>query len=303
MAQIARSQLQLGPVLATGGQGVIHELPQRPGAVAKVYRKKKLSREGVHLTPGSSILMLRIADAISALTPQEGALLAQHTAWPSDVIVDDVDGSLVGVVMPRIHKRYFQQYGGGDVGPRHSQHLMFDARANELSGGVPHPAERERLRLYHDLAQLLMVLHQREVCYGDLNPNNILWTLQPRPAVMLCDCDGVRFKGNQACLPQANFPDWFAPEGGQYQTQETDLYKYGLFVLRTILPGPPGRVLSAVRAVDGVTGSRRSSASPLAAALLSRGSILDRALRRDPKERPPMRLWVKFWRQVARAGQ
>ncbi|MFJ3586458.1 hypothetical protein ACIPPS_30115 [Streptomyces sp. NPDC090127] len=72
--------------------------------------------------------------------------------------------------------------------------------------------------------ELFQWLHAMGLVVGDLSQANVLWSLEPGPAVHLLDCDGVRITGRPAVLDQADTPDWLDPHappgaGGPYGTR------------------------------------------------------------------------------------
>jgi hypothetical protein len=86
------------------------------------------------------------------------------------------------------------------------------------------------------MALALGFLHRRDVCFGDISFRNVLICLQDDPCVRLVDCDAIRLRGQAPVVEQAHTPDWVPPEGSRTQSETTDRYKLGLFVLRALVP-------------------------------------------------------------------
>lgn len=232
---LQRAELgDLGTLLGTGGQAKVYEaqqlsLPDAPGPlVVKLYRSGHAPPHGLRCLVAQR----------NRLKPAERARLDTLTAWPLRVIEDH--GEACGVVLRLIPDSFFQTRvlpgtGRQARGPREVQNLFVDpTRARFL--GVPEPTLAQRLLVCRDFASALHMLHRHEMVVGDLNAKNALFRLRDRPSVMLVDCDAIRIKGSMAVVRQLNAPDWEPPEGSLL-SQATDLYKFGLFVLRCLSPG------------------------------------------------------------------
>jgi len=224
---------KLGGFIAQGGQARIYHAPgltlaDAPGPL--VFKEYKPGHEPPH--------GLRKLVAIrNGLDPAERARLAQFAAWPLRVVQDGAQ--IRGVVMPLIPPAFTQDRklpgtGKRSSGPREVQNLFISPDRASLVG-IPLPGLAERLAICRDLAAALHFVHKRNLVFGDLNAKNELYRTGAKPRVMLVDCDGIRIKGNMAVVAQLNAPDWDPPE--RLLTQQSDLYKYGLFVLRCLGTG------------------------------------------------------------------
>lgn len=91
----------------------------------------------------------------------------------------------------------------------------------------------QRYELLLEAAKALAFLHRTGVCVGDISPKNLLFSLQPTPAVYFIDCDAMRVNGVSA-LPQVETPEWEVPAGEQLATIQSDTYKLGLLALRLL---------------------------------------------------------------------
>ncbi|WP_189208503.1 hypothetical protein [Actinokineospora fastidiosa] len=244
--------------------------PDRPGPlVFKEYRR-----------PHGEPARLRTIVAVrGALDLQRRDRLDSLAAWPCRVVEDG--GEVVGIVMPRIPARYTAEISlpGSNTVARHArevQNLFIDpGRMARLGHEVP--SMRARIALCRDMAAALAFFHDElEVVFGDINHANELYRLEPT-GVFFIDCDGVRPRGVVARHSQLNSPDWIPPEPGPL-TRATDLYKYGLFVLRCLLPGADA--------------SNNTDPAPAAAVLDAVGmDLLTRALHANPAVRPSARDW------------
>jgi serine/threonine protein kinase len=224
---------QLGAQLGSGGQAIVYlapelTLPDVTGPlVFKQYKGNQVSPNGLRAIVG---VRSRLDDAAKAA-------LDSMAAWPVRVV--RAAGRICGVVMPLIAESFFQDRvlptGRRSRDPREVQNLFVDP-AVAARVGMPALSMSQRFAVCRDLAAALALLHRNGVVFGDVNAKNALFRLRPEPTVMLVDCDAVRIRGSAAVVKQLSAPDWNPPEGAVL-TQATDLYKLGLFVLRTLSPG------------------------------------------------------------------
>ncbi|ATE52677.1 hypothetical protein [Actinosynnema pretiosum] len=268
---------QLGGLLGSGGQARVFsapgaELPDVPGPL--VYKQYRAGHAPPHGLASVVARRLRMDEAVRHR-------LDRSAAWPLRTVEED--GAVLGVLMRLIPDGYFQDR----VRPgrerartlREVQHLFIDpARSARL--GMPVPETAGRLLVCRDLALVLHLLHRNDFVVGDINPMNAVFQLDGRPSVMLVDCDSIRIRGAAPVVRQLNAPDWEPPESTL--NQATDRYKFGLFVLRCLSPGPfastardPGR-LAGVLPVEGL-------------------ALLESALSTDPERRPTAQRWGRYF--------
>lgn len=249
----------LGPELGRGGRGVVYDAPALglPDVDGELVYKSYREPENL----GDDLVSVR-----SALDAGTRARLDGLTTWPVRRVVDH--GRVVGVVLPKIPGSFVRTAVGratGTVftGPRDAQGLIVEPSRSEDALGEPAPGHATRLRICRDLASVLVLLHdETDVVYGDLGPRNVLVRFHEQPTVLLVDCDSARLR-TSPLTPAIETPDWEAPEGGP-STRETDSYKLGLFILRTLAPAAmasvnrdPGWAANALDA-DGFDLLRRS---------------------------------------------
>ncbi|MEV6172083.1 hypothetical protein AB0L99_28195 [Streptomyces sp. NPDC051954] len=269
-----------------GGQATIFDLPdlslaECPGPL--VYKEYHRS-----LPDGFAEPMLAIVAVRDRLRQNHRLLLDRRAVWPLRLITSD--NRATGIVMLRLPERFFQDFPHHNSQfvrrPRDAQHLMAPAEDN-LEAGIAPPRLGQRGALCRELSLVLGLLHGAGVVYGDLNPRNVLfWAASGGGCgVMLVDCDAVRIAGSVAPLLQLHGPDWFPPEGGAVQNRESDRYKYGLFVLRTLA----GRRM----------GSISRDPADLEQVLDPAGlTLLRRSVAEQPALRPSMRDWYGYWSGV-----
>ena len=233
--EIDRADLgDLGDRLGKGGQATVHRLPslRLPDVAGEgVYKHYHVGHQPPHG-------LRAIVRARSKLAAPVRARLDEIASWPARVVIDR--GVICGVVMPLIPGSFFdhRRLPSGKVStlPREVQSLFIGPEL-AARAGLAFPDTTERLAVCRDLAGALALLHENGLVFGDINAKNELFRTGAAPSVMLVDCDAVRIRGSAPVVRQLNAPDWAPPEGAVL-TQATDLYKLGLFILRTLSPGP-----------------------------------------------------------------
>jgi hypothetical protein len=303
----------LGARIGAGGQANVYHAPEItladvPGPlVFKEYKTRHVPPHGLRAIVAKRLRM----------DPATRQRLDQRAAWPVRVV--EHEGRIAGVLLPLIPDSFFHQRvlpsGQLDRELLEVQHLFVDPdRCTRL--GMPAPSYQDRVMLCRDFAAVVHLLHRNELVIGDINAKNAVFRLNVRPAIMLVDCDGIRIRGSMAVVRQLDAPDWDAPE--KDVSQASDLYKFGLFVIRCLRPAEqasvnrdPGRLdglLDAegrqlVRAALGTSTATRPSAQ-------SWGRYLNRLLngttggrRSTPTARPVVpRDQPTGWRRDAATG-
>jgi hypothetical protein len=302
--EVPRSALGRTEYLAAGGQARVYRIPEYslPGLgrlIYKEYKAKTLKVAGRALRAG----LLGLANWRVGLPPDRQTALDQRVIWPLRVVTAD-DGEVAGIVIREIPAEFFH---GSD--PREMQ-FLFQADADARKWNFPMADTRTRLVLLARLAAAYGMLHRNGIVIGDVSPKNVLFTTDVQPRVMVIDTDSAREQGTRGAFGgQLHTPDWEPPEARaakrqidvlkrasgtshtqlsqlndawQRQTVETDVYKFGLMVVRVL---DYGRQRSQNRNPDK---ARRVLAVRLGA---SAASLLDRSLGDDPKARPAMRDW------------
>ncbi|WP_433271273.1 hypothetical protein ACQPZF_11950 [Actinosynnema sp. CS-041913] len=267
----------LGALLGSGGQARVYSaphaaLPDVPGPL--VYKQYKVG----HAPPQGLAAVVR-----RRLRMDEDlrGRLDRSTAWPVRTVEER--GDVLGVLMRLIPAAYFEDRvmpsGASARTLREVQHLFVDPERS-LRLGMPVPGLAGRLLVCRDFALALHLLHRADLVVGDINPKNAVFQLVRRPCVMLVDCDAIRIKGAVAVVRQLNAPDWEPPE--DTLNQATDRYKFGLFVLRCLTPGPFASTARDPARLEGV--------------LTGEGTRLARAaLGDDPALRPSAQEWGRYF--------
>ncbi|WP_086668808.1 hypothetical protein [Lentzea kentuckyensis] len=267
----------LGPQIGAGGQAKVFLAPAitlDDVAGPLVYKQYKPD----HVPPHGLSAVVDKRLRMDVATRQR---LDRCTAWPVRIV--EQAGAVSGVLMPLIPGEFFEDRVLPSGQPKNSlrevQHLFIDPdRARRL--GMPAPTPAQRLLICRDLAAALHLLHRNDLVMGDINAKNEVFRIDGRPCVMLVDCDAIRIKGSSAVVKQLNAPDWDPPE--DTLSQSTDIYKFGLFVLRCLVPASMGSVsrdparANAVLAPEGRT-------------------LLRASLSRRPADRPTAQDWGRFF--------
>jgi hypothetical protein len=307
--EVPVSALGAPEYLAKGGTAKIYRLPgfQLPAEGRLIY-KRYLARTrqlaGPALRPG----LLALADFRSGLAPDAREKLDSRAIWPLAVVTAD-DGTAAGIVMREIPLEFFN-------GSRVLEfQQLFNADDDARKAGFPVVGATTRLVLLARFAEAMKLLHDLGIVFGDVSAKNVAFSLAAKPHIMLVDTDSSRKKGTRGAFgAQPHTPTWEPPESlaagrqldylkrtgtasaGQLsklgdawkrQTTETDVYKFGLMVVRVLDYGrnrtqnrDPGKARRVVQA-------RLGGAA---------GQLLDRTLGGDPKARPTMDEWYQAFR-------
>lgn len=315
--RISRSALGRLEQLGTGGTAVVHRLPDltlpgHPGRefVYKEYREKTRKAAGPSLGSG-----------LENLVRFRGKLpVRQQTSWDDRIIwpvmvVTDAGDEVSGIVMPIIPDRFFQIYqrrsGQTDRRPREVDALFGDEETMRRVG-LPDSGVVTRLRLILGIAEAYGMMHKEGVILGDISARNVVYDPDSvRPAVLVVDVDSARVRGTRSIFSsQPHTPGWEPPEAlaaaarskdtslsphesdqlrntWAVQSTRTDVYKFGLLVIRILDHGR----------------QRSRNRQPAAAAQILRthigrpaATLLERSVDADPAVRPSMREWYDVLR-------
>jgi hypothetical protein len=168
----------LGAAIHNGGQGIIYALPQNPSLVFKRY---------IVTNKANKITLSALIDWSAGLPRADQLLLQNSTAWPNALVW--AGHSLVGVTMPRAPQRFTFSTPGGRKSTTLS--IAISQKRTHIRQHIPIPNQTERLWLAYHLCQLLALFERTGIIYLDLSSKNILWSLDPKPAVFLVDCDSA----------------------------------------------------------------------------------------------------------------
>jgi serine/threonine protein kinase len=290
--------------LGQGGTAWVYRVPEfsLPGEgplVYKEYRARIRAKANPALLPG----LLSLTEFRARLTAEGRAQLDKRTIWPL-IVVTGKEGGALGIVMREIPGEFFQSGS-----PRELQ-LLFHADDDARRQGLPVFSLHARFVICARIAAIYMMLHRMDIIIGDVSPRNLVFTLGDNPRLLAVDTDSARVKGTRGALgSQPHTPAWEPPEAltamrlldhgrragrasvdelrghadtWQRQTKQTDVYKFGLMVLRVV---DYGRRSSRKRDPDRARRLLREHAGPGLADLLMR------SMDSNPAARPTMADW------------
>ncbi len=211
MNPVLRSELRLGALLAEGGEGRVYEVrsgPEDPGS-QRVYKELRRPCPIPELNS-----LVEFPSQLSGSDEPLSARVLSSSAWPLSVVVGDDPEVALGTVLPRAPHQFWVRHRDGSNRLASLSYLANDPDRIAVAYGVmmPAPGAPERVALIYALARLLDAWqagpNERDgapppqVVHGDLSAKNVLWSLQPAPAVYVLDCDGASVTGGTAGGPE-----------------------------------------------------------------------------------------------------
>jgi DNA-binding helix-hairpin-helix protein with protein kinase domain len=197
-------RVELGNRLGEGGEGEVFEVVGQPSAVAKVYRKPPDARQ---------------EQKLKAMATLAQADLLKVAAWPTATLHQNPQGSLLGILMPRVsgYKEVHTLYS-----PAHRKKEFPTADWSFL------------IQVAMNCAIAVEAIHRGGHAIGDVNQSNIL--VSPKAMVRLIDCDSFQINAGGRCFPcEVGVPLYTPPElqgqsfRGVVRTPNHD--RFGLAVL------------------------------------------------------------------------
>lgn len=202
----------LGSVLGRGGEGAVHEIPHRPGFVAKVYHQATSPEKALKL---------------EHMARQAHPSLLEIAAWPVDVLRLQPTAPLQGFIMARVngYREIHSLYG-----PAHRKKAFPRADWAFLA----HAAR--------NLASAFEAVHARGHVIGDVNPGNVV--VSPQALVKLIDCDSFQISADgRLFLCDVGVPQFTAPElqgqsfHGLRRTADHDTFGLALLCFHLLFMG------------------------------------------------------------------
>jgi hypothetical protein len=291
------ADLEVGELIAEGGEGRVYQLPLQPHLLFKSYRRP--------------VAPWAVEDLVSwpgrALDAQAAARVGASAAWPLSTVLDS-DCSVTGLLVPRAPKRFSLRHRDGATRLASLSYLTTDPAHRAAAYGVrlPEPGAVERFGLVYALARLLDAFENGQPCaaHGDLSTKNVLWSLQRGPEVFVIDCDNSeRFDATGATLGdpgrrRAMTPNWEDPAvaKGDNPTVASDRYSLALIFLRVV--GAANYPIQArQRSGEPVSVEFPIPPAVISSRLLGPGATLWELCGRGlslthPADRPPASAWV-----------
>jgi DNA-binding helix-hairpin-helix protein with protein kinase domain len=170
---------EIGPLIASGGEGSVYQIVGNSALVAKIYHRRP---EGP-----------KVAKLCSMVRLSEPAL-TKHAAWPTSVLHKGSD--VVGVVLPRLS---------------HAQEIYRLYSPAERRCTFPSANWQFLVHSARNTAAAFASLHQRGIIIGDVNQGNVFVA---RNAISwLIDCDSFQItNGNHLFLCEVGVPHFTPPE-------------------------------------------------------------------------------------------
>jgi hypothetical protein len=215
---VARADLRLGELLAEGGEGRVFQVEGGPDGLGTrhVYKELRTARplselEGLVSWPAR----------LAASNPAYAFRLQAAAAWPERAVVGADPAFAVGSVLPKAPAPFWVRHRDGARRLATLSYLTTDPDRLAVAYGValPEPGSAVRVALVYALARLLEAWQPGtrptsapdawpspqpcgrstprdrwppamvSVAHGDLSAKNVLWSVDPGPAVYILDCD------------------------------------------------------------------------------------------------------------------
>jgi hypothetical protein len=246
-ADVARSSLVTGDRVGSGGQGDVHAVDD--GALLFKEYKDPARVDGHAL---ADLVAFR-----QELGPADRGRLDALAAWPLCRVVEG--GRALGFLMRRAPSRMTWRTATGSARLLELQYLIRPPKAAYRE--VPQPAPAQRRALAAACVEAIGWFHGAGLVIGDISQANVLWSLDPEPAVHFLDCDGFRRVGRAAVQAQAATPDWNDPLAPSTEASvDTDAYKTALAAGRILAQDAYVRPEQGLTPVAGCLNERQEAA-------------------------------------------
>ena len=169
----------LGCPVGQGGEGTVHEVPNRPEQVAKIWKSAGPDEAGEKIK-----IMAQNRPALPNGVGG-GLFVKPHNpfAWPEEVLYDSSGEKVVGFLMPKI-----------DLGSFHEILRYHNPQEREeMERARNSPFQRQDfLLLARNLAEAVALIHQAGYVIGDINDKNVL--ANDGGQIIIIDCDSMQVK-------------------------------------------------------------------------------------------------------------
>jgi len=216
-----KGKYQLTDKIGNGGEGVVYNIQNCKGSVAKIYKDDKLQakRDELERKLKTMTTSVRVNSIVNGFL---------KVAWPQDLLYDE-KGRFAGFVMPKVsatHKIYHIQ--------QDEQHRL------KL---FPQYTWKYAIQYAYNLTWIISYLHMNDIVVGDMNMNNIVVDMNGH--VTLIDCDSFDItdpvtKERFCC--EVGMPELLAPEIQAYQkiseanfTKESDNFSLAIHIFRLLM--------------------------------------------------------------------
>ncbi|HUB37936.1 MAG TPA: hypothetical protein VMA72_03700 [Streptosporangiaceae bacterium] len=284
-----KSELGMLAPIGRGGFGTVYEVlggyqVRGEARTPLAYKEFKPGAGSAVVPPADAVRnALEFRANLNRTNPRARDDLDKFFAWPWEIVMSDVTGEACGFLMP-LAGRQFRWDGGSQTGKLRGMEWLITTETQWQAAGADLSAvtETDRLFLMCQLAYAIALLHGQDWVFRDLSFKNAAFGLDP-PELKLFDCDDASRSYAQAPDHQPHTFAWKPPEctgdlgkSRRLQSNETDVYKLGLAIVRCLRPGSGAASTSDVRRLDGI----------LDAAGIE---LVSRAVSVHPEERPSAR--------------
>jgi hypothetical protein len=177
----------------------------------------------------------RLVALHAAMDTQSAHYARDRMAWPVATVCA-ADDQVAGLLVVRAGMGFHAHLSTNRVRVRDFNYLLYEDRAARI--GISPATTRQKARLLADLVAVLLWLDRRGHVHEDLAAHNLLWRLDPEPAVFLLDCDSLRPVDEPTNQPLFSTVDWTDPRvlGAEIPRpdQASTSYAVGLLVARVL---------------------------------------------------------------------
>lgn len=307
---VSVDDLPVGGGLGSGGFAKVFDLdgfdvPGEGGPfVLKRYHSQVLAAY-----PGISAALATLIQMRRQLSDGDRRRLDSRMTWPLVEVTGA--GRVIGFVMRRLPGRYFFEMvmtrGNRETKLRHAD-MYFCSEKRSRDNGLARFDPAARIMAVARFAAHLEFLHHLGLTVGDIQGTNVV--VDPNEGspvgarICMYDCDSFRLRGSVPAIPQPHAMAWEPPElirlrnqvqrlpvgsparslleaRAKVQTPATDVYKFGLFMIRMLALKDGVSIRTDVRMAEPVM-ARRDLLGP------RRTADLLLTLSPNPVDRPTM---------------
>jgi uncharacterized protein YegL len=233
-----RERLSRGAELGAGARGRVFELISNPGFVYKEYISPNVNGDAL-----ADLILLR-----NIFSEAERRILSSSASWPIARVARGE--GIIGCIMPKIPDEFTVPLLAG-ARPAYLTYLCYPSRP--AWGNIKLPSVPERMEISTRILDLFDFLQQHSLVVGDVSAQNLLWTCNPAPRILLLGCDGIRKRGASSALPEGQTPNWHDPLlVSRSPDFDSDNYKAALIVGRILSQDPHVRPGEPLNILEGV---------------------------------------------------
>jgi hypothetical protein len=217
--------------LASGGEGVVFLIANRPGDVYKEY--KQVVRGQLNIAALRNLVAMP-----DQMTPSDRQRLMERTAWPHTLV--NTGAMTHGFLMEKVSPRFMRRYGLRT----HQKSVLCEwtylvYQKQELpanmASDIPILSFGQKIELLKDFAATMEIMHRYGIVVGDISGRNLLWTSNPE-SIFIIDCDSFRVDGQPGTTESKESPHFMDPHKPKDQPTDksTDIYKLAIAAYRAI---------------------------------------------------------------------